>query len=402
MPDGIDLYIGACQNRGNNYVLLQSLSLEFEMINKKTKKSIAELEKMAEQFATDIRQQLGDDHPKIKEYTDKSKIMESLKYQNQNISDPLRFHVLYRADGVKRRLLSIDIYEKNLPDNTWKRKSIAIEDMRGIKNTVSAFYFSNQRAVFVGTTPSDSEFILNMGRLRGDGVNIVEAFFMTNTDWEKHEFSQENIDKFKAESKKQLSIDKTIPFKTVDTVWYDNKKSKAYVVESTKNGVVVERFWIDVSRGYVCPLIQYYDDKGILLCEYKASDFFLDKTSGMWFPAKYAEIEQNDNIQNEYLIDQTTLKINSALSDEQFFIDVPEGVVVNDERDNVSLEYKAIEKGILSLGEDGLNLEKMNWLDNISGTTSKKEWLNAHRIILFIIGLVAFITLVYRCRWHRP
>jgi predicted GTPase len=100
--------------------------------------------------------------------------------------------------------------------------------------------------------------------MRGDGVPIVEAFFMRNTDLKKHVFSQENIDQYKAEVEKQKKIGSVIPLETQGVVLYDGGQYSAYIVESKKNGTVLERFWIDASRGYVCPLVQYYTEDALV------------------------------------------------------------------------------------------------------------------------------------------
>jgi uncharacterized membrane protein YidH (DUF202 family) len=407
LPDGVGLYLNACQNRGNNYVMLRSVFMDLELQRQQTKKTPEEIEAQARKMVEDIRQQLGDNHPSIKVYTDISGTIESLNRHYAQASTSSRFRVLYRADDAIRHCLSITVDEKNPKDQSWETRSVALEATRNFKEIISAFWFSQQREVIVGSMPSVSDIFLNMGRIRGDGISLVEAFFLQGGNIKKYEFSQEKINKFKAEIEKQRASGKIVPLITVSMIGYDEPLSKAFVVESSKAGVVMERFWIDASRGYVCPLVQYFTEKGELTYEYKASKFFLEKTSGLWFPAHYSEFESGQkNVASErrtYRLDPTSLKVNVPISDGEFFFDVPEETIVKDSRSKKTepIRYKAVQKGSLSLTKGGLDLEKMNWLFRITDidlNVKKKISVGANilRILLIICGMTLILLAFFR------
>ncbi|MDR1925271.1 MAG: hypothetical protein LBQ66_12950 [Planctomycetaceae bacterium] len=371
-----------------------------------TKKTPKEIEAQAREMTAEIRRHLGDDHPRIKEYTDVPALVESLTEQYSAAHEPSRFQVMIRTDGVKRRLLSIIVDEKNPQNKTWKRKSVAIEDFYNAKEINSAFLI--QREVFVGSTSSDADTYLNMGRIRGDGIAIVEAFLLQNTDLGKYEFSQENINKLREEAKKQKKKQGVEALVVVGSVSYDDGKSNAYVVESKKNEIVNERFWIDPSRGYVCPLVQYYDNKGVLVREFKASDFFHEKKSGLWFPLLYSEfITAHDGHpveRYEYRVNSSTLKANFSVSDDEFFIDVPEGTTIKAVDRTPEVRYEALRKGSLSLAKGGLDLEKLDWLNRTSdiakntnnGFSGQIGASRLVRILLFFVGIIVVLVTAFR------
>jgi hypothetical protein len=147
-------------------------------------------------------------------------------------------------------------------------------------------------------------------------------------------------------------------------VKYDNDAS-AVVLETKMDNKLVQRYWIDPSRGYVCPLIQVYDTKtSHLKEEYKSENYFIHEETGLWFPKKHEEFEYETSgqlkISREYEIDAATFKVNQTVSDKEFAVDVAEGYNVTDNRDKKNDEYVAVEKGTLTLGE--LNLDKTSWL----------------------------------------
>jgi len=406
-PDGIDLFVKACQNRGTNSTLLRSFYVEFERTYYTPKKSQDDLEKLARQYVAEIREQLGDDHPRIRQMTDIPATIESLNMQFNNPREE-RFRLLYRADDVSRRLWSVAIDKK--VDGRWEQKSEFIGDYKGYKNHESAFLISDMSRVDVGNLSGSFEDIVNMGRLQGKMLPIVEAFFMMGTDLAKYEFAQANIDKFRQETEKQRTTGKVSPFILIGQTEYDREGSNAYVVESKQNGVIAERYWIDASRGYICPLVQYFDDKGKIVQEFKSSDYFLEERSGLWFPAQFSEFTAAQKGEPEerfdYRINPTTLRANFPVADEEFCINVRENLRVADQRysrDGKGISYKAFENGTLSLAKGGLDLDKMTWLVNEGELEMKGSDGRFYRIVRAVfmsVGIILILFGLYRL-WMR-
>ena len=406
--DGIDLFIKACQNRGTNSTLLRSFYVEFERTYYTPQRSQAELEKLAHQYASEIRQQLGDNHPRIKQMTD---IPATVKSLNKQFNSPQeeRFRVLYRVDDVSRRLAYVAVDAK--VDGRWEPKSEFIGDHKGKKDNVSAFYISNMSRVDVGNLYGGVEDFVNMGRLQGEILPAVEALLMMGTDLTRHEFAQANIDKFRQETEKQRATGKIDPLVLVGQTEYDKEGSNAYIVESKKNGIIAERFWIDPSHGYVCPLVQYFDDKGNMLKEYRSSGYFLEERSGLWFPTQYSEFTAAQKGNNEerfdYRINSGTLKANFPVADDAFCIEVKENLIVADSRnsrDGNGVRYKAFQNGTLSLAKDGLDLDAMGWLARERGITigglGTKSYVIV-RMFLMVIGGIMVLLGLYRMRNGR-
>ncbi|GHT24120.1 hypothetical protein FACS189419_08860 [Planctomycetales bacterium] len=398
MPDGLSLYVGALKNRGNNYEIFHSLRLKFELEQIIPKKSPEEIKAFAEELSAEVKEGLRHDPVRAAHSGNVERIIASL---NEQLNKPLpkqMFRVLLRTEPRQRRILSILINEQNPNDKSWEQKVNVIEESISAKQTTSAIYFQQQQLVDVSSTSSAFDVYLNMGRLQGEDIGWVEFFLRQDANSSKYEFSEELIDKIRKELDKRQSAGKET-LKVTGTVWYDENinKSLAYVLESEKNGIVVERYWIDVSRGYICPLIQFYDAKGILNKEYRASEYFLDEKSGLWFPHLYIENisgEKNDTWDcKKFHIDSDATKINEPINDGEFAIDVLDGVTVQDKRKKSTVSYKSKGKGTLSLVSGGLDLDKMDWLQKEEDSVPLPQNTrgNLVQVILCIAGIVLII-----------
>jgi hypothetical protein len=150
----------------------------------------------------------------------------------------------------------------------------------------------------------------------------------------------------------------------------------AFIVESrTIGNKMLQRYWIDPSRGSVCPLIQIYEiygtDSGALQEEYKSNDYFLHKESGLWYPAHYVEIKYNTTTHairesSDYKIDKASFQLNQFVSDSELSIDVPTDSFVTDSRISPRKVYKVAKKGTLSLAKGGLDVSSFSWLQVLS------------------------------------
>ncbi|GHT19702.1 hypothetical protein FACS1894189_8640 [Planctomycetales bacterium] len=271
----------------------------------------------------------------------------------------------------------------------------------------------------------------SFGRVRDDfsGEPVLRAISMLNAvkprPKNKYHFSQKAIDTFKiliAESNKSLGIRL---FDCVGEVKYDDSTAK--VVECRKqDGGLMLLLWIDPSKGYICPFMQTYDDRtGNLRYEHKASQFFKEEKSGLWFPAYYEHTQNSAKtdfktfqVRMIYKIDKDSFQLNVKISDEEFAVDIPEGQAVSDRRKGENHEmdiYKAKQQGTLSLSDSAMDLTKKDWLEDISSTVTfieadgtrtplkppvkappKKDSLSSFiiRIVLTSVGAVMILAAV--------
>ncbi|MDR1385934.1 MAG: hypothetical protein LBJ67_19085 [Planctomycetaceae bacterium] len=394
LPDGVDLYIEAVRNRGVNHTLLRSISYEADQINRLPILSEDEIEEIATKREALVREAMKN-NPKghlwikgIREATRKH-------YMQKEVCS--RLVVKYKATSSLKKLFSLQVGQKVSDTSKWAPETIIIEDNTiGKKGNVSTgvVWFPQNRSARVGEPLAYMEPLINFGRLRGQVVPYVEAMLFQDTNIEKYEFSKTNIEKFKSERQKQIKSGKTNPLQTIGIVSYDNN-SEAFVVESSVGKIVMERYWIDASRGYICPLVQYYDENGKRLSEYKASKYFLHEKSGLWFPSVYTEItldKMKKEQHKEYHIDFSLLDVNFQVTDDDFFVQLPESVEVIDTRSKgKTLKYKTLNTGIFSLGKNGLNLEKKDWL-HLEGLPSPKRSKYFYlRMFLICVGLLIII-----------
>lgn len=52
------------------------------------------------------------------------------------------------------------------------------------------------------------------------------------------------------------------------------------MIEIKYDGCVIDRFWIDSSRGYICPLVQCFNEDGSIDREGKSNRYFLHEKTG--------------------------------------------------------------------------------------------------------------------------
>jgi len=64
-----------------------------------------------------------------------------------------------------------------------------------------------------------------------------------------------------------------------------NGTNTANVVEVHKNGVLLEKYLIDPSRGYICPYLFAIDESGTFSTEYVAEDFSILPKTDLYYPS---------------------------------------------------------------------------------------------------------------------
>ena len=172
---------------------------------------------------------------------------------------------------------------------------------------------------------------------------------------------------------------------------------------------MLERFWIDSTRGYICPLVQSFDEQGNIETECKSSRYFLHDKTGLWYPEIYEETRSIPfPMTNVYTLNRETFQLNHAVSDKMFTIDIPENTKVIDKRpDGEEIKYTAMDKGELSLAKGGLDLDKMKWLmregDIYYGRvepSASTRWFQIVSISLGVLMIALGVYIKYR-QWRN-
>ncbi|GHT45133.1 hypothetical protein FACS189454_04120 [Planctomycetales bacterium] len=398
LPDGADLYINAVRFRCANHTLVHSLSYATEQVYRIPTKSTEEIEAIASKMEEEHRIALKD-NPNAHLWIDG--LRESVRQHYMQGEIRSRFEVKYKALNFSRSLFSLQIERQDKATSKWELETCVIENNIVSKKIESegAVWLPQGRSAHVSNTQSYTESFINFGRIQGKAIALVEFLFFQDADVEKYEFSKKNVEKFKDARSKQMQSGTARTLQTIGTVKYEGS-SEAFVVESSVGNKVVERYWIDAARGYICPLAQCYDDKnGKLLSEYKSSDYFLHEKSGLWFPATYSEItldNSNKEQHKEYHIDVSSLNVNFQVNSEEFAISLPESVEVIDERGGKDTVYKTLSSGTLSLGKGGLDLTDKDWLFPVGTLVKKTSSVQIYiRAFLVLVGILLIARGIY-------
>jgi hypothetical protein len=99
----------------------------------------------------------------------------------------------------------------------------------------------------------------------------------------------------------------------------------------------------------------------------------------------------------EYIINKDTFILNKKISDNEFSLDLPEGIRVIDKRQEPNLIYSSAASGTLSLANGGCDLANMNWLE-LTGKGAIEKNKRFPLISLFCICLGIFLICYYLYR----
>lgn len=345
--DGIDLFIQACQHQGLNPVMIKTGYAEMEV----------------EMTAPPYRSVSDPNPPKDELQTERWR-HRILFSGNDDAVQCLRIEShLYLDDNNK--------WDPEQEDG-WVRSRLAIERSWNRNDAEVVDWGYDANFMGVGKTriawPSFQQFGRIQSGFQSGPVVAATLTLLEMRNPEKFIFTEKGK---KSLRDAFLMAEKSGAkgYHTVKEESYDEGIAKAKVVEShNPKGQVVNRFWIDPARGYVCPLIQYYDPvTGRIREEHVSSSYFLHAPTGLWYPQKY-EMSKFDGLTGKllekevYTINKDTFWLNRSVAPAHFSIDVPEGVDVRDERKKVSVHYMTLEKGKLSFEHEHLHLEHMKWL----------------------------------------
>lgn len=327
--DGIDVFIEMCRNDGDNPTLIRSLYVEAEIED---------------------------------EFIDVG--------TSEMIKQKWRMKFLLAVKDTIHNKAKITRQQWDFKKNEWRawttRLRLSADASVGEKE-INIYNHDDNPEVTIENLPMSIPTFNAWGRVRGFTAFAASIDLLRGrVDYANYDFPKENIALYKAKIVAGINESGNKQFEKTGTKKYDNGAT-ADILESFYQGKVVERYWTDSSRGYICPLIQiFYTETGKLAFEYKSENFTFHKDSGLWYPANYAEtaFDETGKIKRKttYRIDASTLNINHAVSDDEFSLDVKEKAFVVDGRTQRPVVFRAIKKGTLSLSQDDLQLKNKTWL----------------------------------------
>lgn len=393
---GVELFIEACRHQGLNPAQIRSGYLEYEREIRTQPLSEREIQKRIDDHIELVRTQMA------KALTDEGR--RSVEKQIRDTPAIIRSH----SGGIERSRLKL-LFRGNDASDAYRRQEVAqfdpvtqrwdatpdvvlghgVED--GADNVV---WDPDINLAYILSTPLASEEILEAGRMQGLPCRTATAAFLHGTNPREFQFSRESVDLFKAKIAEIERGQNVGVYRLAGEQKYDGD-AFATVVESSKNLAgnvqVLQRYWIDPARGYVCPLIEFYDDAGLLTERWKSSDYVLHEPSGLWFPALHihARFDPKTRLLTEertYRLDTDTLRINQPISDAEFMVQIPSKASVLDVRTSTQVRYKVTEPITLSLAKGGLDLASMPGVFLVSRVTAEKD-VGRSRVVEWIGSL---------------
>jgi hypothetical protein len=328
--EGIDTFIEMCKNNGDNPTLIRNIYVEAEM---------------TDDFISDAN---------------------TMKMEKQK----RRIKFLLAAKDSIHNMVKITSQRWDFEKNEWRvwttRLRLSADTSVGEKE-INIYNHDDNPEVTIDNSPMLIPAFHTFGRIKGFTAFAATLDLLKGrVDYANYDFSKENIAFYKAKNSTGIKASGNKQFEKIGTKKYD-VDSIANVIESFYQGKTVERYWTDPSRGYICPLVQlFYTDTGKLAFEYKSENFVLHKDSGLWYPGNYSEtiFDKTGKIKRKsvYHIEVNTLKINQVVSDDEFSLDIKERAYIVDERPQNAVIFRSLNKGVLSLVRDDLNLSKKDWL----------------------------------------
>ena len=429
--EAVRLLMEAYRNGGFNPLLLKSGEAEFER-NVKAELNLKFFDSLFQTSEEDLKKKLENDEKNLTEIQ-KAEIRKaevqstSVDMQATSDNDKMersRMRVLFlgndRSYGYTSEQRNKHLHDyKQLRDVTTYQPSIG-KWIQTIDITTSAdatgfciwFHWQpNGRLLHLNNLPVAAVNFQLFGRFHeGLFCSIVAPLMREKLDRQTFTFPSDSEEYIASKIMSQgLSVSIT------GEVSYDSD-AKAKVVEIKKGDLLLEKYHIDVDRGYLCPYQfvsdeQFVADKlGGSVSERIASDFIQEKISGLFFPQKYRERVEVKDIRmsdDEYTLIPDTLRLNQPVSDKEFTIDIPEGSRVADVREpDKQIDYVAMKDGTISLAKGGYDLPELSWLartgagaieDYVPSRGGAGGWV---RWLLMSIGIALILIALYH-EWKK-
>lgn len=378
---GVDLFIEACRHQGLNPVQIRSGYAEFELEIKTPPLSEQEIQKRIDDHIELVRTRMAKAVTDVGRRSVEQQIRDTpafIRAQNVGI-ERSRSKVLFRGNDRSEGYRRHEILRFDPVTATWSGKPEVLVQ-RGMNERGGSVMWNPQaRHAMVLDTVWSSEEFQAFGRLQGEPSRVATALLLQGSNPSEFRFTPQGIASFTSMVAQMERGGTIAAYRLVGEERYDGD-AVAKVVESRKKTAgkdqVLQRYWIDPARGYVCPLIELYDDSGRVTERWKSSDYFLQEPSGLWFPALHVHTTfkpQTELFAEErtYRLDPRALLINQAVGDADFAVDLPTGARVLDGRGQAQVSYKATKPVTLSLGRRALDLQSIPGL--VPLLTSRKD-----------------------------
>jgi hypothetical protein len=251
---------------------------------------------------------------------------------------------------------------------------------------------------------------------------IITTVLFPLMNQENYSFPSDIITKFNDDLKK-----KNLSCKIAGEITYDNN-AIAKVVEVRDGENCLEKYHIDISRGYLCPYMRY-DDKGFSF-EYSARNYFQEKNTSLYYPQFFVTSTSflQFNQTEEFQLLPNTLQFNHPIPEKEFAIDIPENAYIHDwiprksfiglfkdEVDRLTKEepsqreivqYRTNKEGTISFAENSYEIENLPWVikttsqEKPSDLSLEQKRFSPFQIFLISMGVLLILFALFRL-WYK-
>ena len=432
--DAVDLLMKAYQHSGSNPAKIRSGYAEFKVqtdhrISAEDYAALEKLRKRAEErLKTDISHapKRPEEEPKRLEEEEKRPDVVSRKFDLSILM--LGNDIYFASDGKssKRRFLTRELVqfpghpESNVSASTGYVQTISIS--MGSPNQPDScitvtFIPDPSRVEYSNEFQDIAEFQL-FGRFRELPFSFIHDIFSSRLDRKDFSFSSDAMSHFVREMTKEgLTCEIT-----GEEIYDGSERAKA--IEIRKKGVLLEKYLIDSSKGYICPYLFAADgdESGNFSVECVAKNFSMMPGTDLYYPTLFTETSKSPSGESKstYRLVPESFVLNQSVSTDEFAIDVPADTMVYSRIRDTSqpplsnqfityhnTTYLAIEKGVISLTQGGYDLDKMQWLykeDPLEDYVPPRGGTTGYtRLLLGSIGIVFLLIIclkIYRL-WKR-
>jgi hypothetical protein len=439
--DGLDDYLQACANRGDNPAVIHSLSVTYEV------DILEQPEGYDEEVAKRLKNQKDTLLQAVKDHGpggphENAFMAERLKKSLETFDEwappqihaqfnkRLKIEALYRwqpDEAHSQYRLTLFRYDKTI--EKWEEPIKVIRELKSggtpKENYVKGMYFDTpirtatveQGAFNVGTRD-----VRQFGRLEGAPADMTTAAFADKSKPGTLDFSPEKMDAYKKNVMNVLGNNRNVRAYLISRE-EEFEGSTVHVIETTRDeqGTVIpiQRVKIDPSRGYICPLIEIYNQAGQIALKWESSGYFLHKNSGLWFPEKYSYIEYDESgakprRSESYRITPDSVAINQKMTDDDFAVVLPPDCVVLDVRRQPHRRYKTIGEKSISLASLTDDLSSLGLMEDTGQPVKLNKpmpfipnprrmawWLLVIGNAFFIIAVLLVIKYIHSSRSHH-
>jgi hypothetical protein len=428
------LFVEAIQNQGANGHIIHSGKITFILSEEKKTDSEEIIQKNVNTYVQHYKEELKNTPKDTKRYNyltnmlqNRNLIEKECRKTSQKLANTInKYQIIFRGGtpftDVKQEIFNLsNLHDENIKKDNEMTNEKNVPILKLIGNNVNPF----GKSMYIGhnvnagnTITIESNWAIplinELGRARGHRFSSFTALFLlggTQEQMKSFSFNQDFIEQFIALNDDLVKNTKTAGIRITGQrnfedsfVWILTIPQPTDIrVKRNVNGKTV--IWVDPTRGYICPLIEEYV-QDICVVRYESSDYYQDKSSGIWFPRKTIDTEfdlvtkeQLRRVTYEIIHEETDFNI--PISDDEFVFPIVAGWTVMDKQSGRQNSYRVVRDTKLKFekGRIALNESRDFIADDVMSSVNlpvSNEWMI--RMFCIVIGVVFVLFALFHFR----